>query len=350
MKYERLINGSSIVDAIRGLEREGFLKDFNDFFTWDKKTQEKILKSTIAHFLYERMRFATVKSIKKSEFTRVATIGSTEIEKLVKKTVIEKGLPTSKEVPETFSYDYRVDIKVKIISADPATGLFEMTYTIDAAYMCNDSLFKKDCVKNVTLPEDVQEEYDKLEDKVEDILLNLEFANFSSFASKKPVIAAFYAALTDYDVPSDQGVAANSLGNIHYNAMKIVPGYADASPIMRTDIMRAVVDKVAVVKGRNFEHIDIYTYAKYFFYELNRRKLLGELIIRPYYCPEVTKHVKLESVLYVTRVWPEGIKEERPVSLKYTHTTVGGYKMTHSFDAFDIWTLFAGGTYKGEEE
>ena len=45
------------------------------------------------------------------------------------------------------------------------------------------------------------------------------FANFSSFASKKPVIAAFYAALTDYDVPSDQGVAANSLGNIHYNAI-----------------------------------------------------------------------------------------------------------------------------------
>ena len=138
--------------------------------------------------------------------------------------------------------------------------------------------------------------------------------------------------------------------NIHYNAMKIVPGYADASPIMRTDIMRAVVDKIAVAKGRNFEHIDIYTYAKYFFYELNRRKLLGELIIHPHYCPEVIKHVKLESVLYVTRVWPEGIKEERPVHLNYTHTTVGGYKMTHSFDAFDIWTLFAGGLYKGEEE
>lgn len=347
---ERYINGSSIVDAISALAREGFLKDFNEYLNWDKKTQEKILKSTIAHFLYERMRFATVKSIKKNEFTRVATIGSTEIEKMVKKTVIEKGFSKSKEVPEMFSYDYRVDIKVKIISADPATGLFEMTYTIGAAYMCNDSLFKKDCVKNVTLPEDVQEEYDKLEDKVEDILSNLEFANFSSFASKKPVIAAFYAALTDYDVPSDQGVAANSLGNIHYNAMKIVPGYADASPIMRTDIMRAVVDKIAVVKGRNFEHIDIYTYAKYFFYELNRRKLLGELIIHPHYCPEVIKHVKLESVLYVTRLWPEGIKEERPVSLKYTHTTVGGYKMTHSFDAFDIWTLFAGGLYKGEEE
>ncbi|MCR5186822.1 MAG: hypothetical protein K6D97_06910 [Clostridia bacterium] len=350
MKYERYINGSSIVDAIRVLAREGIVKDFNDFFTWDKKTQEKILKSTIAHFLYERMRFAAVKSIKKSEFTRVATIGSTEIEKLVKKTVIEKGFPTSKEVPETFSYDYRVDIKVKIISADPAMGLFEMTYTIDAAYMCNNSHFKKDCVKNITLPEDVQEEYDKLEDKVEDILLNLELANFSSFASQKPVITAFYAALTDYDVPSDQGVAANSLGNIHYNAMKIVPGYASVSPITRTEIMQTVVDKVATAIGRKFEYVDTYTYAKYFFYELERRELLGELIIRPYYCPEVVRHVKLKRVIYMTRIWPEGGKESRPVHLVYTHKTKMGVKMTHWLDPFDIWMWFAGGPYKGKEE
>jgi len=350
VKFERYINGSSIVDVIGRLAKEGFLKDFNEFLNWDKETQEKILKSTITHFLYERMRFATVKSIKKSEFTRVATIGSTEIEKIVKKNVIEKGFPTSKEVPEMVSYDYRVDIKVKIISADPATGLFEMTYTIDAAYMCNDSFFKKDCVKNVSLPMDVQKEYDKLEDKVEDVLSSLELADFSMFTDMKPVINAFYAALNEWDIPSDQGDAANSLGNIHYNAMKIVPGYADASPIMRTDIMRATAKRVAIARGRNFEHVDVYTYAKYFFYELDRRKLLGELIIRPYYCPEVTVHVKLEKVFRVKRLWPEGDKESRPVLLKYTHITKSGYKMTHSFDPFVIWTWFAGGPYRGEED
>lgn len=363
MKMAKVVVGTPIVTAVENLAKDGYLRGFHDYRTWDPEFKEKILKSLICSYIQEKMRFAVRPLFIGDSFTKVAELGETHLEVMEERTVTEMGMPTRKMVPVKAKYVYQADILVKVTDADPDTGLFDIQCSIsEFPYLYREAT--KDHRNVNRLPAAVFDKYEEVKKEVEDILSDIEYVKFTDYGSMKPVINAFYKALNWNQMSTWPALEAFRLGLVHQNAMDIFPDYANASTKEKMDTLERTHKAMQRVETRGVEHITLSTYAKYFFYELVRGGFVDSVKISLHFMnnPGVPRMCTLNQVVFRNLPGIFGQMQSTAVGLDlsyvYGHEKVLGEdgeekEVEKSFrfrvDAHEVWSRLAESNHNEEE-